>query len=201
MIYYIVFGLIFGFCLVINLVIKGRMNKYFDVKTNISGFEVIKKYLKGTKMEDVYVVTTKESVSNYYDIGNKAIKLSEFTFNEEDVVNNSLAILVASDTISDNKFIRLWNKFYKYFNYIIRLCYLLIILCFLIKEVQFCYASIVVYTVLFVLSLIYFICVNKEASNIKEKCNKLELNKEMEEVIDVLKYRSFSLFIETLFMF
>lgn len=201
MVYYIIFVLLFSFCLVINFIIKRRVSKYFDVKTNISGFEVIKKYLKGTKMEDIYVVTTKEVISNYYDISNNSIKLSNETFNDEDAVNNGLALLIASDVISDNKFIKFWNKFYKYFNYLIGLSYLLIVLCFLIKEEEFCYASIVMYVVLFVLSLIYFICVNKEIDNIKKKCNKLKLNKEVEDVIDILKYRSFSMFVDTLFRF
>lgn len=201
MVYYIIFVLLFSFCLVINFIIKRRVSKYFDVKTGISGFEVIKKYLKGTKMEDIYVVTTKEVISNYYDISNNSIKLSNETFNDEDAVNNGLALLIASDVISDNKFIRFWNKFYKYFNYLIGLCYLLIVLCFLIKEEEFCYASIVMYVVLFVLSLIYFICVNKEIDNIKKKCNKLKLNSKIEEVIDILKYRSFSMFVDALFRF
>lgn len=201
MIYYIIFVLLFSFCLVINFIIKRRVSKYFDVKTGISGFEVIKKYLKDTKMEDIYVVTTKEVISNYYDISNNSIKLSNETFNDEDAVNNGLALLIASDVISDNMFIKFWNKFYKYFNYLIGLSYLLIVLCFLIKEEEFCYASIVMYVVLFVLSLIYFICVNKEIDNIKKKCNKLKLNSEVEEVIDILKYRSFSMFVDTLFRF
>lgn len=201
MVYYIIFVLLFSFCLVINFIIKRRVSKYFDVKTGISGFEVIKKYLKGTKMEDIYVVTTKEVISNYYDISNNSIKLSNETFNDEDAVNNGMALLIASDVISDNKFIRFWNKFYKYFNYLIGLCYLLIVLCFLIKEEEFCYASIVMYVVLFILSLIYFICVNKEIDNIKKKCNKLKLNSEVEDVIDILKYRSFSMFVDTLFRF
>lgn len=201
MVYYIIFVLLFSFCLVINFIIKRKVSKYFDVKTGISGFEVIKKYLKGTKMEDIYVVTTKEVISNYYDISNNSIKLSNETFNDEDAVNNGLALLIASDVISDNMFIKFWNKFYKYFNYLIGLSYLLIVLCFLIKEEEFCYASIVMYVVLFVLSLIYFICVNKEIDNIKKKCNKLKLNSEVEEVIDILKYRSFSMFVDTLFRF
>lgn len=201
MVYYIVFGVIFCFCLVINFVMRSKLNKYFDVKTKLSGFEAIKKFLSDTDKKDLYVVTTKDSISNYYDVGNRSIKLSNETFNEEDVVNVGLAILVCSDSVMGNAIINLRNKLYKYINYVIRLCFLLIILCFLIKEEQFCYAAIVVYVVLFVFSLLYFVMISKNVDKVCDKCSKLGFGDEVSDVINILKYREFSLYIETLFKF
>ncbi len=199
MVYYVLFGIVFCFCLFISVSMHFKLRKFYDVKTKLSGFETAKKFLSDTSKKDMYIVTTSDSVNNYYDISNNAIKLSSLTFNGEDLVNTALSILVSSDACMGNKFTDLRNKLFKYFNYVIKLCYLVIILCFLIKQEQFCYALIIIYIFLFICSVIYFIYVSNNINSIKDKCKKMGLSSSMDEMFDILKYREFSLYIDTLF--
>lgn len=198
MIYYIVFGVIFCFCLFISIFMHFKLSRFYDIKTDISGFESAKKFLSDTEYKDIYIVTTKSNICNYYDVTNRAIKFSNDTFNGEDMVNVCLAVLVSSDVCMGNFVSNFRNKFFKYFVYFVKLCYLFIILSFLISEYQFCYACIVLYVIMFVFSFIYFVLISSNINNIVNKCSKLGIKID-NKVINILKYMEFSLYVDIFF--
>lgn len=199
MVYYVILGVIIFIAIFVRFYMQFKLNKYFDVKTKISGFEACKKVLEGSKKDNVYIVTTNEDIFNYYDISNNAVKLSNETFNSEDIVNVCLSMLLGNEVLLDNKFLNLKHRLFKFINFIIRVCYILIILGLVIGEEQFCFASIVLFIFIFLYQILNFIVINKIVNNGFLKLSKEVDEKEYKEVIKIIKFKELSLMVDSIF--
>ena len=192
MIYYVILGVILFVSFVCYIFMQNKLNKYFDIKTKYSGFEVCKKILD-SKKSNMYVVTTFEDVSNYVSFRHNAIKLSKDTFDGDDLVNICLSCFISFE-IFDKK---LFSRLFKVINYIIRICYIFIILGLVLKDSGIIYATVLILLVLFIYQIISFVYDKRVIMDVLSFLDKDYSKEDLLSVLNIIRYKEFSLFLDT----
>lgn len=108
-----------------------KFKKYQDIKTKISGIDIIRKITDDNNMSNLYVVKAKGINTNYYNSSRNVIYLTDNIFDDENLVNNMKALMLGSLAVISQKkpgFINLWNQLFLMQRYFVLAGYFFIIL-------------------------------------------------------------------------
>ncbi len=91
--YYLITGIFLLFNIIINTIIKIRLNHYskFYVKSNLSGKEIAEKMLMDNGINDVNVHLVNGNLTDHYNPLNKTINLSKNVFFKKNAVSIAIA--------------------------------------------------------------------------------------------------------------
>lgn len=147
-------------------------------KKDVTAQEVAKKILEKNNLEKVYVVETKEPVSDHYDASRKVIRFTSKVFNDSSITSISISAYISANAILDTKNIQAFkikSLFFQIFKITDKVSYPLIVLGALLRMDDVMYLGILflIFSVLFNLCMITL--EKKAIALAKEELSKINL--------------------------
>lgn len=148
------------------------------IKKDVTAQEVAKKILEKNNLEKVYVVETKEPVSDHYDASRKVIRFTSKVFNDSSITSISISAYISANAILDTKNIQAFkikSLFFQIFKITDKVSYPLIVLGALLRMDDVMYLGILflIFSVLFNLCMITL--EKKAIALAKEELSKINL--------------------------
>ena len=178
----------------IHIYVSSSYNKYKKEPLNkkISGVETANNILEENDINNVYVIETKEELSDNYNPDKKVIRLSSDIFNGENVTSIAVASHISCHAIQykeGNSFIKVMSLIFPFLRFSSQAGYIIIVVGFIFRMFSFIYVGsvlIAIILVFLVITLPIEFNASKRALENLKKMNSVN-EKEIIEVEKVLK--------------
>lgn len=159
MIYYILGIISLLITVFAQIYISTTYSKYdvLDSKNKLSGFETAKKILEKNKLEKLYIVETKGTLTDHYDPKAKVVRLSHNVFNKCTISSIAVAAHECGHAIQDknnNKFMRIRSFLVPFVNFSTKIGYIVVLLGFILGLLDLVYFGIGLLMVILLFQLV-----------------------------------------------
>ena len=158
--------------LIISMVSAIIINQNRKIKNDkkLSGFEVAKKIIDGNGLLQTYIVESKETVTNHYDVKRNVLRLDSKNFHGEDLASMIISAQKASCGViaKENNLLKLRSLILNFLNFVSIIGYIIAFIGIFMKDADIMYLGIVI---LGMIIFFYLACLNGDlkASNLAKK--------------------------------
>jgi len=158
--------------LIISMVSAIIINQNRKIKNDkkLSGFEVAKKIIDGNGLLQTYIVESKETVTNHYDVKRNVLRLDSKNFHGEDLASMIISAQKASCGViaKENNLLKLRSLILNFLNFSSIIGYIIAFIGIFMKDADIMYLGIVI---LGMIIFFYLACLNGDlkASNLAKK--------------------------------